>query len=106
MTEGHEFLYEFGPYVLHARERVLTRDGEVVSINPKAFNRLLVLLRNSGRLVTKEELISQVWPSTFVEEANLTQNISILRKVLDEGMDGASYIETLPRRGYRFLAAV
>jgi DNA-binding winged helix-turn-helix (wHTH) protein len=99
MTDGHEFLYEFGPYLLDGRERVLLRDGRPVSLAPKALETLLVLLRNSGHLVEKEQLMSEVWPTTYVEEANLTQNISILRKVLSEGSDGTNYIETVPRRG-------
>src|SRR5882724_8768502 len=106
MTDGHEFLYEFGPYLLDGRERVLLRDGRPVSLAPKALETLLVLLRNSGHLVEKEQLMSEVWPTTYVEEANLTQNISILRKVLSEGSDGTNYIETVPRRGYRFTFAV
>src|SRR5882724_2225154 len=106
MTDGHEFLYEFGPYLLDGRERVLLRDGRPVSLAPKALETLLVLLRNSGHLVEKEQLMSEVWPTTYVEEANLTQNISILRKVLSAGSDGTNYIETVPRRGYRFTCAV
>jgi TolB-like protein len=106
MTERHEFLYEFGPYTLNGRERVLKRDGQPVALAPKAFDTLLVLVRNSGHLVEREQLMSEVWPSTFVEEANLTQNISILRKVLTEGTGASNYIETVPRRGYRFLGSV
>ncbi|HEY6118650.1 MAG TPA: winged helix-turn-helix domain-containing protein [Pyrinomonadaceae bacterium] len=106
MTDGHEFLYEFGPYTLDGRERVLLRDGRPISLAPKALETLLVLLRNSGHLVEKEQLMSEVWPATFVEDANLTQNISILRKVLSEGTNGSTYIETVPRRGYRFTVAV
>src|SRR5262249_58127665 len=106
MTEGQEFLYEFGPYTLNGRERVLLRDGKPVSLAPKALDTLMVLLRNSGHLVEKEQLMSEVWPATYVEEANLTQNISILRKVLSGGGKSSSYIETVPRRGYRFTVPV
>jgi TolB-like protein len=106
MTERHEFLYEFGPYILDGRERVLTRDGQPVALAPKAVDLLLVLLRNGGHLVEKDQLMSEVWPSTYVEEQNLTQNISVLRKVLSEGTGAPNYIETVPRRGYRFLASV
>ena len=106
MIAGHEFLYQFGPFTLSARERVLLRDGVPVSLAPKALDILLVLLRNSGHLVGKDQLMAEVWPATYVEESNLTQNISILRKVLDDGGNDASCIETVPRRGYRFLPNV
>jgi TolB-like protein/predicted negative regulator of RcsB-dependent stress response len=106
MTERHELLYEFGPYILDGRERVLMRDGQPVALAPKAVDTLLVLLRNSGHLVEKNQLMSEVWPSTYVEEQNLTQNISILRKVLSDGTAASNYIETVPRRGYRFLVSV
>ena len=106
MTEGHEFLYEFGPYTLDGRERVLMREGRPVPLAPKALETLLVLIRSSGHIVEKDQLMSEVWPSTYVEEANLTQNISILRKVLSDGSNGSRYIETVPRRGYRFMIAV
>jgi len=106
MTEGPEFLYEFGPFALDGRERVLMREGQPVPLAPKAVDILLVLVRNSGHLVGKDQLMSEVWPSTYVEEANLTQNISVLRKVLSEGGKVSNYIETVPRRGYRFLVSV
>jgi TolB-like protein len=93
--------YEFGPFVLVAAERRLLRDGEVVAVAPKVFDTLLVLIENSGRLVEKDELMSRLWPDTFVEEATLARNISDLRKAL-----GQSYIETVPKHGYRFIAQV
>jgi len=98
--------YEFGQYRLDPAERVLTRDGEAVSLTPKATETLLVLLRNAGQLVSKETLMREVWPDTFVEESNLTQNIFILRRVLGDDGNGVKYIETVSRRGYRFVAAV
>src|SRR6185295_3527347 len=106
MSAGHEFLYQFGPYTVDGRERVLMRQGRPIPLAPKILETLLVLIRHSGHIVEKEQLMSEVWPATYVEEANLTQNISILRKVLSDGNNGSSYIETVPRRGYRFVVAV
>ncbi len=99
-------LYEFGPYQLNASTRVLLRAGAVVPLTPKALETLAVLVRNSGELVRKEELMAAVWPDAFVEEGSLTQNISILRKVLGPDADGRPYIETMAKRGYRFAARV
>ena len=98
--------YEFGPYRFEPEQRVLTRDGEAVSLTPKATEILMVLLKNPGQLVEKEELMREVWPNTFVEEANLTQNIFTLRRAMAEPGTGRKYIETVSRRGYRFVAAV
>ncbi|MGH9904847.1 MAG: winged helix-turn-helix domain-containing protein, partial [Pyrinomonadaceae bacterium] len=103
-NDGNSF-YHFGPYHLNERECVLYRNGHPVALRPKAFDILLVLVRNCGHLVEKEELMRQVWPDTIVEEANLTQNIFTLRKLLGEGEEGR-YIETVSRRGYRFVAPV
>jgi TolB-like protein/DNA-binding winged helix-turn-helix (wHTH) protein/Flp pilus assembly protein TadD len=99
-------LYEFGPYRLNASARVLLRDGTVVPLTPKAIDILAVLVKNSGELVGKEELMKAVWPDAFVEEGSLTQNISILRKALGPDADGGPYIETMAKRGYRFVAQV
>jgi TolB-like protein/DNA-binding winged helix-turn-helix (wHTH) protein/tetratricopeptide (TPR) repeat protein len=96
-------IYEFGPFRLEPAERKLLRDSEIVELTPKAFDTLLLLVRNSGRLLGKDELISRVWPQTFVEEGSLSNNIFVLRKALGEN---PSYIETVPRRGYRFIGAV
>jgi DNA-binding winged helix-turn-helix (wHTH) protein/Tol biopolymer transport system component len=98
--------YTFGPFRLDSQERVLLRDGEPVSVNPKALETLLILVKNAGHLVDKEELMRQVWPDTFVEEGNLNKNIFFLRKVLGPVEEGREYIETVPRRGYRFAAKV
>ena len=81
MTDKPSF-YDFGPYRIDARERVLLCEGRPVALAPKAFQTLLVLTRHSGHLVEKEQLMQEVWPDTFVEEANLTQNILTLRRVL------------------------
>ncbi len=99
-------LYEFGPFLLDTAERVLLRDCEPVLLTPKAFEILTVLVRHSGHLVEKEELMRNVWPDAFVEEANITQHVSTIRKALGEGTDDHRYIETVPRLGYRFVANV
>src|ERR1041384_1363144 len=98
--------YEFGPFCLDKAEQVLTCDGVPVSLMPKTFEVLLALVENNGHVVSKDELMRAVWPDTHVEEANLTQNIFVLRKALGEGRAGRRYIETIPRRGYRFIADV
>src|SRR5690348_17197820 len=99
-------LYEFGPFRLDVDERLLMRDGRMAPLPPKVFDTLLVLVENSGRVVSKDELMQSLWPDTFVEESNLTQNISQLRRALSDGTTGAKYIETIPKRGYRFVADV
>jgi eukaryotic-like serine/threonine-protein kinase len=105
MPEG-KHLYEFGPFRLDPAERSLLRDGKAVPLTPKAFELLVLLVENRGHLLKKDELIERVWPNTFVEEANLAQNVSALRKALDDKNGGAQYIETVPKGGYRFTAAV
>lgn len=99
-----EDAYEFGPYRLDPRKKVLWRAGELVRLPPKAVEMLLALVEQHGDVVSKEELMRRVWPDTFVEEANLSVNVSALRKALGEQPDGRPWIETVPRRGYRFLA--
>jgi len=98
--------YSFGPFELDPVQRLLLRRGKPVPLAPKAVETLLFLVEHSGRLVDKEELMKRVWPDTFVEEGNLTTNIHLLRKVLGKGSKGQEYIETIPRRGYRFTAEV
>ena len=104
--ESEDHIYQFGPFCLNAEERVLLREGRMVPLPAKAVRTLLVLLRNKGHVVEKDVLMEEVWPNEFVEEGNLAQNIFMLRKALGESVDGAKYIETVPRRGYRFLQAV
>lgn len=99
-------LYGFGPFIVDAGEGLLLRDGQAISLTPKAFETLIALVENSGHVLGKDELMLRVWPDSFVEENNLSQNISILRKTLGEGADGHKYIETVPKRGYRFTASV
>ena len=102
--EGH--YYEFGPFRLVPDERLLLRDGEPVALTPKAFETLVALVHRAGHLADKDDLLREVWPDSFVEESNLAQNVFALRKVLGEGKKGQKYIETVPKRGYRFLASV
>jgi DNA-binding winged helix-turn-helix (wHTH) protein/TolB-like protein len=106
MTTEPANIYEFDRFRLDAAERTLWRGGELVPLTPKVFGILLALVENSGHVVQKDELMRQVWPDSFVEEGNLTQNISLLRKALGETADGKPYIETVARRGYRFVASV
>ncbi len=98
--------YEFGPFQLDAANHSLLRDGQLVPLTPKAFDLLEVLVQNNGRLIEKDELLKEVWPDSFVEEGNINRNISIIRKVLGEDATGKPYIETVPKRGYRFVASV
>jgi len=106
MSAETKVLYEFGKFRCDPREHLLLCDGKPVSLSPKSFEILVSLLQNNGRLLTKDDLMRQVWPDSFVEEANLTVNISALRKVLGETPSGQQYIETVPKRGYRFVAPV
>src|SRR5262245_45474267 len=98
--------YHFGPFHLDARERRLSRGGEVIPLRPKVFDTLLALVEHAGRLVTKQELLDAVWPETTVEENSLNHNVSVLRKALGEDATGQHYIETVPRLGYRFAVPV
>jgi eukaryotic-like serine/threonine-protein kinase len=103
---GDRGAYQFGPFQLDVRERRLSRGTEVIPVRLKVFDTLQVLVENAGRLVTKQELLDAVWPNTTVEENNLNHNVSVLRKALGEKATGQQYIETVPRVGYRFVAAV
>ena len=98
--------YRFGPFQLDTRERRLSRGCDVIPLRLKVFDTLRVLVENAGRLVTKQELLDTIWPETTVEENNLNHNVSVLRKALGEKATGQLYIETVPRVGYRFAAAV
>src|ERR1041385_9148944 len=101
MSKENRHFYEFGPYRIDTRNRQLLRENEVVPLKAKAVETLLVLIESRGDVVEKDELMQRLWPDSFVEEANLTQNIYTLRKAL-----GGDYIQTIPRRGYRFVADV
>jgi TolB-like protein/DNA-binding winged helix-turn-helix (wHTH) protein/Tfp pilus assembly protein PilF len=99
-------LYAFGPYRLDSEERVLLRDGQPVTLPPKDLETLLVLVERAGHIVGKDELLERVWPGVFVEEGNLSRRIFNLRQVLENNENGEKYIQTIPRRGYRFVALV
>jgi DNA-binding winged helix-turn-helix (wHTH) protein/tetratricopeptide (TPR) repeat protein len=106
MNKEGKDIYEFGPFRVDPSQRLLFRNNQTVPLQPKAFDTLLVLVQNSGRVVLKEELMKTVWPETFVEESNLTQNIFVLRKILEETPGQRRYIVTVPGRGYRFAEDV
>jgi len=106
MSMENKHFYEFGPFRIDPEERQLLRDGEPVPLTPKAFEMLLILVRSSERVVLKDDLMKTLWPDSFVEEANLTQNIFVLRKALGETAHDARYIATIPGRGYRFSQRV
>ena len=99
-------LYEFGPFRLDAEKNLLLREDETIPIAPKAFQILLVLIRHNKQVVTKDDLLKTIWPDTFVEEANLSRNIFLLRKALGESPQDHRYIVTVPGRGYRFAEDV
>ncbi len=102
---GGQF-FEFGTYRLEAASHRLWRAGEPVPLTPKVCETLLVLIRHSGRIVSKEEIMKAVWPDSFVDDANLTQNISVLRRALREAETQTKYIATYPGKGYQFLVPV
>ncbi len=106
MTEQATYVYEFDSYRLDPQERLLWRAGTMVWLTPKAFDTLWVLVEKNGHVMSKDDLMNRIWPNSFVEEANLAQNISTLRKALGESADGSKFIETLPKRGYRFIMPV
>jgi DNA-binding winged helix-turn-helix (wHTH) protein/TolB-like protein len=103
---GPNALYEFAKFRFDPANHLLLSDKDPISLTPKAFDILLVLVENGRGLTTKEELMSKVWPDSFVEEANLTVTISALRRALGETGDGKQYIETVPKKGYRFVCPV
>jgi len=105
MSNSEKHFYEFGPFRFDPDEQQLWCDGETVPLTHKACEVLLLLIRNGGHMVERDEFIRAIWPDTFVEESVLTVNISHLRKALEE-QNGQKYIETVPRRGYRFVASV
>ncbi len=106
MSEQESHFYEFGRFRLDAYERVLLRDRDPVPLTPKVFDILLFLVERGGHIVEKDDLMKRVWPDTFVEDGNLTQNVSLLRKALGENPGSPQFIETVARRGYRFVATV
>jgi DNA-binding winged helix-turn-helix (wHTH) protein/TolB-like protein len=99
-------VYGFGPFRYDAAQRLLFRDGELVPLMPKALETLQVLLDRRGRVVDKSQLMKLVWPDAVVEDVGLARNISLLRKALGDESESGAYIETIPKRGYRFVAPV
>ena len=106
MPDRSNAVFQFGPFRLEVREHRLLRDGQPVPLTGKAFQTLCFLVKRHGELVSKQDLLTAIWPDSIVEENNLDRNISTLRKVLGEQPDGRSFIETVPRVGYRFVACV
>ena len=106
MPPETKVLYKFGRFRCDPQEHLLLCEDKPVSLSPKSFELLVTLIQSNGRLLTKNELMQQVWPDSFVEEGNLTVNISALRRALGETLQGQQYIETVPRKGYRFVAPV
>ena len=98
--------YQFGEFTVDCEQKVLLRSGAPLPLAPKVFDTLLILVENGGRIVEKEVLMNRVWPDTFVEEANLSRNIFLLRKALGETPQDHQYIVTVPGRGYRFAEDV
>src|ERR1700689_5224502 len=106
MVTEPKVLYDFGPFRIDPEKQVLLREDHPVAISPKVFETLLILVRRSREVVSKEDLMKALWPDAFVEEANLSQNIFVLRKTLGDTPDDRRYIVTLPGRGYRFAEQV
>jgi TolB-like protein/Tfp pilus assembly protein PilF len=106
MGERLPYIFEFGSYVLNPPERLLLREGAPVEVPPRVFDLLLALVSRGGHLLEKEELLRTVWQDSFVEEGNVNRQISTLRRILGDGPESARYIETVPKRGYRFVAPV
>src|SRR5215813_4329951 len=99
-------VYEFGQFRLDLRQRVLAKNGALVTLAPKVLDTLVFLVQNRGRILEKKELVDALWPESFVEEGNLSQNIFLLRKLLGDDRSESAFIQTIPRRGYRFVAEV
>ena len=106
MSSQEKQLYDYGPFRLDPVKRRLLRDGEPVQLTPKAFDTLLALVQQSGKTVEKDDLMRRVWPGAVVEENNLNQNITALRKCLGDSRQASRYIATIPGLGYRFVAEV
>jgi DNA-binding winged helix-turn-helix (wHTH) protein/TolB-like protein len=104
MSSNTRQFAHFGDFVFDLRQRVLTRDGQIVPVAPKDLEVLLVLVRDCGQIVEKKQIIEKIWPDTFVEEANLSRHVFNLRRILSE--NGQRSIDTVPKRGYRFIAPV
>ena len=106
MSQSVKHFYLFGPFRLDPDERILLRDSERVPLTPKVFDTLIILIKNAGHVVSKDELMNAVWPDTFVDEGTMTRTVSRLRQTLGDGNEENKYIETIPRIGYRFVAEI
>jgi DNA-binding winged helix-turn-helix (wHTH) protein len=106
MPQASGRAWRFGPFRYDPEQRLLFRDAELVALAPKALDALHVLLERHGRIVSRSELLTLLWPDTAVEEIGLARNISLLRKALGDERESETYIETIPKRGYRFVAPV
>src|SRR4051794_39336650 len=106
MSNQEKHIYKFGGFCLHAGAPLLSRRGEAVPPTPKALDLLFAPVAQQGQLLDKQTLLNAVWPNSFVEENNLADNIFKLRRVLDDDESGMRFIETVPKRGYRFVAPV
>src|SRR5215203_1970823 len=98
--------FEFGEFLLDPKEKVLRREGKILPVSPKVLDLLLVLVENQGRIVEKDKLMETVWAGSFVEDSNLTFTVSQLRKILGDDAQLPRFIETVPKRGYRFIAEI
>jgi DNA-binding winged helix-turn-helix (wHTH) protein len=105
-TDPPRVIYEFGQFRLDREAHLLVSGKKIIALEPKAVEVLLFLVEKRGELVARQDLMSAVWPDTFVEDSNLSSNISILRRQLGATPDGGDFIQTIPKRGYRFAAAV
>src|ERR1051326_935531 len=106
MNQQMQHFYEFSGFLLDVKERILTRNAEPVALTPKAFDVLLFLIQNQGKVLEKNDLMKALWPESFVEEGNLSHHIFVLRKALGDDQNGNTLIQTIPRRGYKFVAPV
>src|SRR5947208_9199840 len=106
MSQQTKQLYEFGAFTLDVEESRLLRGGQPVPLKPKVLETIFVVVESGGRVIDKEVLMKRLWPDSFVEDANLAVNISQLRKALGDDENGGHFIETVPKRGYRFAAQV
>src|SRR6266705_1463425 len=106
MSVTLKHFYKFDPFILDIEERVLLRDGRPIAVTPKVFDTLLLLVENQGCVVSKQKILDTLWPDVFVEESNVTFNITMLRKALGDTKREPLYIETVSRRGYRFKTDV
>src|SRR5262245_3860080 len=107
MSLKEQHFFEFGEFRLDAGQRTLhAADQSEIPLTPKVFETLLLLVENHSKILEKDYLLKQIWPDSFVEEGSLTRNISMLRRALGESPDDQRYIQTIPKRGYRFIAPV